>query len=382
MSGSPCRRARWQICSATNRDGVATVIAADPPAAPAPGHRSRAPLNRWPRRLTAVSWAGWGAAVLALWAQYQLGVYDTVDWLWLPFEVVGATAGVAALAVGLAGAARGPRRWAALGWAVAGFAPVLLAALLVGYMFFEQGRKNLPSTQAHKVGRVAAVSLLKCDARARYPHRLETDRLVMYFDDRVTDSAGDVAAMDAHLARLEVVLGRPERARIHWVRGSALGMRGMSIHSVALGTAATPAGWADRHELAHSFLYQFSDPGSEPPMLLLEGWAMAVDGHPEPLAASALAARAQLGIWGGGGPCLRAVLAPDLYHVGTSFAYDLGGALVDFMLRRYGPDAFLRFYNAIRPETLDPECERAFGCGLDELERAFWADVEDRSAGR
>jgi hypothetical protein len=339
-------------------------------------------LNRWPRRLSAASWAGWGAAVLSLWAQYQLGVYDTFGWLWLPFEMIGATAGVAALAVGLARAARGPRRRAALAWAVIGVAPVLLAALLVGYMFYERGRKNLPNTQAHKVGRTAAVSLLKWDARVRYPHRRETDRLVMYFDDQVTDPAGDAAALDGHLARLEGVLGRPQRARIHWVRGPALGMRGMSIHSVALGTAASPAGWADRHELAHSFLYQFSDPWSEPPMLLLEGWAMAVDGHPEPLAASALAARAQLGIWRGGGPCLRAVLAPDLYHVGTSFAYDLGGALVDFLLRRYGADAFLGFYNAVRPETVDADCERAFACGLDELEQAFWADVEGRSTGK
>jgi len=328
-----------------------------------------------------VSWAGWVTAVLSLWAQYQLGVYDTVGWLWLPPVVIGTAAGFVAVVVGLARAARGPRRRAALGWAAVGFTP-LLSTLLVGYMFYEQGQKNLPNTQAHKVGRTAAVTLLKADARLQYPHRVETPRLVMYHDDRVIDPAGDLAAMDAHLARLEGVLGRPQRARIHWVRGPALGMRGMSIHSVALGTAAGPAGWADRHELAHSFLYQFSDPGSEPPMLLLEGWAMAVDGHPEPLAASALAARAQLGVWRGGGPCLRAVLDPDLYHVGTSFAYDLGGALVDFLLRRYGADTFVTFYNAVRPETVDSECERAFGCGLDRLEREFWADVEGRSADR
>ena len=113
----------------------------------------------------------------------------------------------------------------------------------------------------------------------------------MYYDDRVSDPAGDAAAMDAHLARLEVVLERRQHSRIHWIRGRALGMHAMSIHSVALASEVSPAGWFDRHELAHAFMYQFSDPGSEPPMLLLEGWAMAVDGHPEPLAATASNAR-------------------------------------------------------------------------------------------
>ena len=336
---------------------------------------------RWLRRWVAASWAGWGEAILSLWVQYQLGVYDTFDWLWLPFEVIGAVAGFAALLVGMVRAVRGPRRRAALGWALVGFSPILLSALLVGYMFFEQGRKNLPNTQVHKIGRTAAVSLLKMDARFRYPHRVETARIVMYHDDRVTDSTGDAAAMDAHLARLEEVLGRRQHSRIQWVRGKALEMHAMSIHSVALGSEASPAGWFDRHEIAHAFLYQFSDPGSEPPMLLLEGWAMAVDGHPEPLATTALKARKEF-IGSRGTPhCLRSILAQDLYHVGTGYAYDLGGALVDFLLRRYGADKFVAFYNGIRPDSFDADCERVFGRGIDELEQEFWADAE-RNAPR
>jgi hypothetical protein len=336
---------------------------------------------RWPRRLAVVAWVGWGTAVLSLWAQYQLGVYDTIGWLWLPFEATAVLAGLAALLFGIARVVTGPRRQTMLGWAMIGLAPTLLSALLVGYMFFEQSRKNLPNTQAHKVGRTAAVTLLKMDARFRYPHRVETARLVMYHDDRITDPTGDAAAMDAHLARLEEILGRRQHSRIHWIRGSALGMHAMSIHSVALGSEDSPAGWFDRHEIAHAFLYQFSDPGSEPPMLLLEGWAMAVDGHPEPLATTALKARKEFTGWRGTPHCLRSILAPDLYHVGTGYAYDLGGALVDFLLRQYGADKFVEFYNGIRPESFDVDCERVFGRGIDELEQEFWADAE-RNAPR
>lgn len=356
---------------------IAAPSSTPPPSIASPAAR---PI-RWLRWCAVVSWVGVGAAVLSLWIQYQLGVYDTIDWLWLPFEVIGAVAGFAALLVGLVRAVRSPRRQATLGLALVGFSPILLSVLLVGYMFFEQGRKNLPNTQAHKIGRTGAVSLLKAHARFRYPHRVETARLVMYHDDSVADPTGDVLAMDVHLARLEEVLGRRQHSRIHWVRGRALGMHAMSIHSVALASESSPAGWFDRHEIAHAFLYQFSDPGSEPPMLLLEGWAMAVDEHPEPLAMTALTARKDFAVWRGTPHCLRSILAPDLYHVGTGFAYDLGGALVDFLLRRYGPDKFVEFYNGVRPESFDADCERVFGRGIDELEREFWADAE-RNAPR
>jgi hypothetical protein len=350
------------------------------------GEPSTAPVAtralRWLRRFAVASWAGWTAALVSLWAQYQLGVYDTHGWLWLPFATLGAVAGLAALLVGLFRAVVGPRRRATLGWAVVGITPVLLNALLVGYMFYEQGRRNLPNTQAHKIGRMAAVTLLKVHAQLQYPHRLETARLVMYYDGRVTDPAGDAAAMDAHLVRLEGVLGRRQHSRIHWVRGQALGMHGMSIHSVALASEASPASWFDRHELAHSFMYQFSDRGSEPPMLLLEGWAMAVDGHTEPLAATALSARIQFSVWRGTTTCLRSILSPDLYHVGIGHAYELGGALVDFLLRRFGADKFVEFYNAIRPESFDADCERVFGLRIDDLESEFWEDLQRRSGGK
>jgi hypothetical protein len=329
--------------------------------------------------LAAVAWAGSGLAALSLWLQYQSGVYYTNAWLWLPPAAVGLLAAALALVLGSAGVLRGPRRGATFGWLLLGVGPLLLSAGLVAYMLVEQGRRNLPDTWPHKVGRMAAVTLFELHAGLSYPHRLETARLVMYNDGRVTDPAADAAALDAHLARLEGLLGRRQQSRIRWIRGSALGMQAMCIHSTALGSAASPASHLDRHELAHAFLYQFSDRTSEPPMLLLEGWAMAVDGHPEPLAQTALIARQQLTVWRHTSAPLRSLLSPDLYHVGIAHAYECGGAFVDFLLRRYGPEKFLAFYNAIHPDRYDTECERAFGCSWDTLEQAFWADAEKRA---
>ena len=341
--------------------------------------QSDSSVSRWLRRLIVVSWVGWAASLLSLWVQYQIGIYDTVGWLWVPFAAAGAMAGIAASFVGVVEGLLGPRRSTMFGRAVLGILPLVLSAAVAGYIFFEQGQKNLPNTHVHKIGRMAAVTLLKGHAQLRYPHRLETSRLVMYYDDRVTDPAGDAALMDAHLSQLETVLGRQQHSKIHWVRGNSLGMHAMSIHSVALASDASPASWFDRHELAHSFLYQFSDRGSEPPMLLLEGWAMAVDGHPEPLAMTALAVRKNLQSRPGMNDCLRTILSPDSYHIGSGPAYNIGGAFVDFLLNRYGADKFVSFYNSIHPESFDADCERIFGCDLDALERAFWEELESRS---
>jgi len=265
--------------------------------------------------LAVTSWLCWAAAVLSLWLQHRLGVYHTRVWLWLPPAVLGLAAAVGALLLGCRLGLIGPGRWAGLAWACLGASPLLLWAALVVYMFHEQAERYLPNDDAHKVGRMAAVNLLEGHAWLLYPRRIETDRLVMYYGDGVGDPAGDAAAMDAHLARLEGVLRRWQREKITLVRGPSLGLHGMSIHSVALGSDGGVVSWVDRHESAHSFLYQFSRPESQPPMLLLEGWAMALDGHPEPLRMTALACRSDAKT------CLARILAPSAYHRGTADAY-------------------------------------------------------------
>jgi hypothetical protein len=308
--------------------------------------------------------------VLSLWLQHRLGVYHTNVWLWLPAAALGVAAGVSALLRGGRRVVTGPGRWAGLAWALLGVTPLLLWAALVVYMFHEQAERYLPNNDVHKVGRMAAINLLEGHAWLLYPHRIETDRIVMYYGDGVADPAGDAATMDAHLARLEGVLGVRQREKITLVRGPSLGLHGMSIHSVALGSDRGAASWVDRHEAAHSFMFQFSRPDSEPPMLLLEGWAMAVDGHPEPLKMAALACR------GDAKTCLGRILAPDAYHRGNYDAYYVGGALVDYLLRRYGPERFLEFYNTCHPESYEADFERVYGVRFADMEAAFWQDME------
>jgi hypothetical protein len=48
------------------------------------------------------------------------------------------------------------------------------------------------------------------------------------------------------------------------------------------------------------------------------------------------------------------------------------------LLRRHGPEKFLDFYNSVHPDSVDTDCERIFGCDIDELERMFWEDAESQ----
>ena len=53
---------------------------------------------------------------------------------------------------------------------------------------------------------------------------------------------------------------------------------------------------------------------------------------------------------------------------------------MDFLLRRYGPEPFLAFYNTCHPETYAQDFERAYEIAFDVMEAAFWKEME-RIAG-
>lgn len=333
-------------------------------------------LELWNVRLAFLSYLGVAVAAISLWTQYQIGVYDTLDWLWVPFAVTGLASALASLLIGIGASFFYRHRHRLFIWSGLSTIPIVASLGVAGYMFLMQARKTIPDNAIHKIGRMAAVTLFKGHARLLYVNRLETNRLVMYYDERVKDPAGDMAAMEKHLINLEKLLGRTQIAPIHWVRGGSFGMSAMSIHSVALGSNESPSSWFDRHEIAHSFLYQFTQPNAEPPTLLLEGWAIATDGQSDILASTARGTRWEIESSKGTSDGLRAVLGPDSYHLGTDHANAMAGAVVNFLLNSYGGNKFLDFYNGINPMDLDRASQQSLGVDFAELEKLFWKDVE------
>jgi hypothetical protein len=254
--------------------------------------------------------------------------------------------------------------------------------------------QSFPKNILSDVAGMAVASLMEGRAHLAYPQRLESQRLVMFYDDRVTDPHKDLEAMDRHVAALEGVTGKPLRAKIHWVRGEVFGRRQMALLGLALGSSQSPADWdtadhpfrlsVDRHELAHCVVNQLQPPDADAPTFLIEGWAEAHAGMTSQKRAEL--ARQSRGLWRertGAGPArsyLRELTGPEWYHRIGGPVYGVGGAFAEFVLQKYGTDRFLRLFSACRPGRFEQECLAQLGAELDALESGFWAEVE-RLAG-
>ena len=290
---------------------------------------------------------------------------------------------------------RGPRRLAALGLGLAALLPAGLWVAAAGSLLSELKRGDAPHHPLSRLAIWAVPAAMEALAFAAYPRRLETDRLVMFYDERVTDPHRDAAAMERHVARLAALTGRAPRAKIYWIRGAVLGYGRMANAGLALGSARSPVDWesadhpdrlsVDRHELAHAFLMQQSPPDTEPPMLLSEGWAESQSGPTRRRRAAWAWESRTLWLRRTGHDPRRSYLGElvgrSWYHRIDGPVYNVGGALADHLIRTYGAERFLRLYFACRPGTFERECRSRLGVDLATLERRFWAEVERLARG-
>jgi hypothetical protein len=335
----------------------------------------------FPRR-TLIVWVCGLLLFLLLWGQHRL---DLLPPSWLLFVVLAAALALSTLSAlvwGLWRTLRGPRRLAALGSVLLTLPPPALFAVAGWYTQKQWDSRRVPNNLLTMLAKMSGASLMRAEAELFYPHRLETERLVMYYTDPAAPQKY-AREMDEHVARMEKLLGAPLRRKILWVRGPLLGQRSLAFYGLALGSLSSRAdgmpdgNWLlDRHELAHAVLDQHRTPDSEPPTLLGEGWAEAQAWlDPRGLAERALNVRAR-----GQPHRLRELVGPNWYHQNSGPVYSVGGALVDFLLRRYGAEKFRRLYVECRPETFATDCRAILGASLDELDAEFWKDAEKTAA--
>jgi hypothetical protein len=367
------------------------------------------------RRRAVLAWVAALLAVGLLWGEHQLRVLHPLAILFVLMLAVSCIAAVAGLARGLWRAVRGPRRVAALGWAGISLLPGLVWPALGWYGFHEWHRREVPHNLPFILVKMAGATLMEAQARYLYPHRLETERLIMFYRDDLANPQADAEAMDQHVARLEGLTGLVHRAKIWWVRGPVLGQAGLSMYGLAIGSSASPASGLDRHELAHAVLYQHAYPDSDPPALLLEGWAESQSVDSKVLASRALSQRRLFAASGGrwarmseaeqtaflhtlsdptGGQrlvtrstdgdgfhsYLGELTGPSWYHNDKGQVYPVGGAFVDFLIRRYGAQRFVELYFSCRPGTFEASFQTIYGTDLDVLEKQFWDDLAQRIA--
>jgi hypothetical protein len=73
---------------------------------------------------------------------------------------------------------------------------------------------------------------------------------------------------------------------------------------------------------------------------------------------------------------LRELVAPDWYRYSGPATYNQGAPLVNYLLRVYGPERFLKLYTTCQQATFESDLGASLGVGLDELDAAYWADIE------
>jgi hypothetical protein len=263
----------------------------------------------------------------------------------------------------------------------------------------------VPEGFAGIIVRMSGNSLADAHARWVYPHRLEGQHLIMFYDDRISDPEGDLRNMDDHLGEMEKLTRLQLREKVYWVRDAFHGHH-FSMYGIALGSSKSPAAYLDRHELAHAFLNQHVRPGLGPPMFLVEGWAEAQSQNSTDMANRLLGWRWAISSRAPDWPkmppfdqqkyvqnmpdpdglktlldtpprsYLRELTNPYWYTHDAGAVYWFGGPFVDFFIRRYGFSQFMELYFNTKSRGFESECRRLCGVELDTLESEFWKDVD------
>jgi hypothetical protein len=330
----------------------------------------------------------WGAWLGAL----GLATALTASGIWNlnPIFPVGLSALMLAGGLGLVIAAtarfiRGYRRDRALAGLLMGTAPFwFLAGHILMAIRPALDRHVLPGWPT-KVFSPLARPLADLGARWYYPERTP-GKWVTMIAAPAEDARAQVAAMDRHIEASLARLGQSATWPIAWYRGPLFGLQACAIYDTAIGSQVGQQQRGgdgltdlDRHEVAHCVITRNYTARSDPPRLLMEGWAQANQGMPaEELARVAWNDRET-----GRSLTLRQLVAPDRYWYSGPAAYNQGAPLVNYMLRVYGPKRFLKLYTTCQQATFEADCRTTLGIGLEELDAAFWADTEQvaRRAG-
>ncbi len=332
-------------------------------------------LARW----ACTVWGAWLGALGLATALTASGIWNANPVFGVGLSVLMFAAGLGLVIAAIVRLIRGPRRDRALAGLLVGTAPFwFLAGHILMAMRPAFDRHVLPGW-ATKVFSPLARPLVDLEARWFYPERTR-GKWVTMVGAPAEDARAQVTAMDRHVEAALARLGQSATWPIVWYRGPIFGLRSCAIYDTAIGT---DVGWhlqrgadgltdMDRHEVAHCVITRNWTARSDPPRVLMEGWAQANQGtSAEELACTAWDDREK-----GQSLTLRQLVAPDWYWYSGPAAYNQGAPLVNYLLRVYGPERFLKLYTTWQQATFEADCRATLGIGLDELDAAYWADTE------
>lgn len=338
-------------------------------------------LARW----VLTVWGAWLGALGLAAALTASGIWNSNPILPVGLSVLMLAAGLGLVIAATVRLIRGPRRDRALAAMLVGTAPFWFLSGHILMAMRPAFDRHVPPGWPSKVFSPLARPLVDLEARWFYPERTP-GKWVTMVGATAKDARAQVAAMDRHVEASLARLDQSATWPIVWYRGPLFGLRRCAIYDMAIGSEVRqfPPGAdgladLDRHEVAHCVITRNCTGRSDPPRVLMEGWAQANQGTTaEELARAAWDDREK-----GRSLTLRQLVAPDWYWYSGPAAYNQGAPLVNYLLRVYGPERFLRLYTTCQQATFEADCCATLGIGLDELDAAFWADTEQvaRRAG-
>ncbi len=362
----------------------------------------------WAGRASLGTLLGWSLVVGLLYGQFWFRVLHPSGWALIAALLFAVISTLGTVVLGLVRWVSGPNRRLGAGLVLLGLVPVVILSGLIAQGISQFRRGHIEANVPFVLFAMTGVSLGELWADWAYPHRIETETLIMSYGDSVEDPEGDVKAMEEHIGRLHSRTHRGSRGKTRWVRGKVFGQQYLSVAGMALGSDRSPLSAVDLHEIGHAILYQVLTPDCDPAMVLAEGWAEAVSRDSLDLARGALSIRdrinacslldeaewaAEAAGWDDAegyrrlmlrvremGPerfsYLRELTSPDWYHRDRGVIYPIGGAFASFVFRKHTPEQFVSLFLGSKPGNLDLMCGRIFQQTPEQLEAAFWMDLE------
>ena len=266
------------------------------------------------------------------------------------------------------------RRLEAVGW--------LLLLLIPPFIWFSQvslalkwyAQRDSDSLRPHWYSLTLeplAAAVLDGVARWQLPHRLEGDRVVMFYGT-LDNPERDLAAMDEFIKSEEAYLGRSMPSKMHWMRGSMLGVGGVAMHGLAIADPdwsamldAQGLRHIDRHEAAHVTI-TIPSSTARPPNWMTEGWAEA-----RSLDESTLMRNDRFHRLSGNVLTVAELVSPDFYYSSNYRIYTQGGVLVAQLLRQFGPEKFQDLYLHTSEATFAADLRRVYDFDLDDLQALY-----------
>jgi hypothetical protein len=338
------------------------------------------------RRAATVAWIAWLIGLAWMIVTFRAQVLQPNFWPLVLLLAVQVLAAAVASCRGLWRLVQGPRRAAAMGWMLLGMGPVCLWAAHLSYgVWFLQGRQLDPNLLI-QMSRPVSLALGDALTRVLYRERTEGRYVIMIHNGDLNSPQQDVAAMDAHLKRMQDFFGRKMQSKVRWVRGSMLGVSGRGGDGWALGSTDTKQretgelAYLDRHEVAHAIMETLDHAeyrlptDHDVPAIVIEGWAETQSDFPDMFLVQRAWDQRRSGLT----LSLRELTSEDWYRRHRGPAYDQGSALVEYLLHEFGSEKFFELYVTCRRETFEEDCQRIFGVNLDELDRAYWEYVEQQ----